>query len=79
MQESKEFVVEGKLAVTGNMPFIRLIVRAAAGAYEVAGPLKKELNRLQGRRVRVRGELKPARGIGIRGIIVVREYQLVKL
>ena len=69
--------VSGRVTVTGSEPHVRLVVVTAAETYELVGPAAAELQRLQQRRVTVRGRVvRAASGPGFPAQLRVDSYAL---
>jgi len=76
---SENFRVSGKIAVTGNDPFLDLILRAKEGVYILVGNLKKEIWGHQGRKVEVIGKKTEEKGLlpSSKGTITVKCYRIL--
>ena len=69
--------VTGRVTVTGSEPHVRLVVVTAAETYELVGPAAEALQRLQQRRVTVRGRVvREASGPGFPAQLRVDSYAL---
>ncbi len=76
---SSQKTVKGKVYFTGNEPFKSLALQINENKiYILEGSKVKELEKLQGRIVSVKGEIKSTEKPGFDGILIIKSYKQIK-